>query len=394
MFIQYLTTTIVCLALGFSRSWALTLVILSAVPVLTIIQSLSQTLASPRLNNERTHTTTAATLVDRAIAAITTVKAFNAQSYEEKNVGAVLDKLQESANGCLTVWGFTSTLSHFAMMAMFVQGFWFGAKLVRSGTISAGDVMAVFWACLIATSNLQMCIPQLIVIAKGKFAMVSLVTLCQSSAEPTVGRSASTLYAPLKTGKHASSLRRIVPASCKGGIEFSDVTFAYPSRPDVPVLRNVNIFLPAQESTFIVGSSGSDKSTISHVLLRLHNVVHGSINLDDQDIVYLDMAWTRKQIACVQQTCILFDGTIHENVAMGLVSPGSRRRPEDVTRAEVVKACRAALMHDFVNDLPDGYDTKVGNGGASLSGGQKQRLAIARALLRDPTILILGKFLA
>ena len=390
MFIQYLTTTVVCLALGFSRSWALTLVILSAVPVLTLIQSLSQALASPHLNDERKHTATAATLVDRAVAAVSTVKAFNAQSYEEKSLATVLDKIQASANGCITVWGFTSSLSHFAMMAMFVQGFWFGAKLVRSGTVSPGDVMAVFWACLIATSNLQMCIPQLIIIAKGKFAMASLVTLAESTPEPTVGRSASTLYAPLKGAKHISSLRRIVPSSCQGGIELSDVSFAYPSRPDVCVLRDISIFIPAKEITFIVGGSGSGKSTIAHILLRMYDIAQGMIKLDEQDIAYLDLDWCRTQISAVSQTCILFDMTVHDNVAMGLASPGSKRRPEDVTRGEVEAVCRAALMHGFISDLPDGYDTKLGNGGANLSGGQKQRLAIARALLRDPTILILG----
>lgn len=390
LFIQYLTTTIVCLALGFSRSWALTLVILSAVPVLTFIQGLSQALATPRLNAEREHTAVSATLVDRVIAAISTVKAFNAQRHEALTLGLVLDKVQQSANACMRVWGVTASLSHFSMMAMFVQGFWFGAKLVRAGTISPGDVMAVFWACLIATSNLQMCIPQLIVITKGKLSMVALLTLVQSSAQLPLGYSASTLYTSTKTGKRTTELRKIMPDTCMGGLELCDVTFAYPSRPTMPVLREVSIFLPAKETTFIVGASGSGKSTIAHLLLRLYDLRDGMIKLDEQDLAYLDEHWAREHIAAVSQTCILFDMTVHENVAMGLASPWSRRKPQDVTREDVERVCRAALMHDFINDLPDGYDTKLGNGGANLSGGQKQRIAIARALLRDPTILILG----
>ncbi|KAJ3558170.1 hypothetical protein NM688_g1086 [Phlebia brevispora] len=391
MFIQYLTTTIVCLALGFSRSWALTLVILSAVPILMVIQMFSQVLATPRLNAEREHTAEASTLVERVISAISTVKAFNAQTHEALTLGKVLDKVQHAASSCIRVWGVTSGLSHFAMMAMFVQGFWFGAKLVRDGTISPGDVMAVFWACLIATSNLQMCIPQLIVITKGKFAMVALLTLIESTPQVPLGYSASTLYTPTKAGKRTTELRKIVPGACMGGIEFCDVTFAYPSRPTMPVLRDINIFMPAKETTFIVGASGSGKSTVAQLLLRMYDLREGMVKLDEQDLAYLDENWAREHIALVSQTCILFDMTVHENVAMGLASPESRRRPEDVTREEVERVCRAALMHEFINDLPDGYDTKLGNGGANLSGGQKQRLAIARALLRDPTILILDE---
>jgi ATP-binding cassette, subfamily B (MDR/TAP), member 1 len=94
----------------------------------------------------------------------------------------------------------------------------------------------------------------------------------------------------------------------------------------------------------------------------------------------------------VSQECILFDISVHDNVAMGLAGSGGGRQPKDVTHEEVVEACRAALMHDFVRDLPEGHLTRLGNGGASLSGGQMQRLAIARAKLRDPTVLILGGF--
>ena len=145
-----------------------------------LIQTISQALAAPLLVSECSVSATAPTIIDYAISSISAVKAFNAQAFELTTVSGTLDTLSDTATHLNAVWDATSALAQFAMMAMFVQGFWFGSKLVREGRISAGDVMTVFWACLIATSILQMCIPQIIGLSKGKFAIVALLPIPQS----------------------------------------------------------------------------------------------------------------------------------------------------------------------------------------------------------------------
>lgn len=390
MLIQHITTTITCLALAFSRSWALTLVILSAVPILSIIQGVSQRVAEPLLMNYRKVSDSASSLLTRAFIGISTVKTFNAEVFEHS---AFLEKLSRMARIDLRLfatWGTTSGFTQISMMGMFVQAFWFGAKLVRDGTVAPGDVMAVFWACLIATNNLQMAMVHIVHVTRGKVAMASLLALVDEESTPQTPVRKSMSSTKVFRSSNFHQLRKIVPSRCTGEIALHDVTFAYPSRPLAPVLRNLNLFLPAQETTFIVGGSGSGKSTIAQLLLRTYQPQDGSIHLDNQELAYLDENWSRQHIGGVSQGCILFDMSVHDNVSMGLAGLEGRD-PENATREEVVAACTAALMHEFVRDLPEGYDTKLGKAGESLSGGQKQRLAIARARLRDPTVLILGK---
>jgi ATP-binding cassette, subfamily B (MDR/TAP), member 1 len=359
-----------------------------------ILQVVSQRLAGPILAVERAQLGLASSLIERAVSAIATVKAFNAVSYEQSAFVSVARKLQDTAWRVNRVWAITAGCNQFIALLMFVQAFWYGAKLVREGKISVGHVMAVFWACLIATTNLQMCIPHLITFSRGKCAMSALIALIEAPAPaPPHGplvRRPSVTPSLLKKCK-ARTIRKIMPKKCTGEISLHQVIFAYPSRPSVPALKDVTIYIPPFETTFIVGGSGSGKSTIAQLLLRMYDIQGGTISLDDQDMEYLDTSWTRQHIGAVSQSAILFDMTVHENVAIGLASPGSNRRPQDASRQEVIEACRTALLHHFIEDLPDGYDTRLGNGGANLSGGQRQRLALARAILRDPTVLILGK---
>jgi ATP-binding cassette subfamily B (MDR/TAP) protein 1 len=183
---------------------------------------------------------------------------------------------------------------------------------------------------------------------------------------------------------------KITPPRCSGELALHNVTFAYPSRPTIPVLFIVSIFLTANEITFIVGSSGSGKSTITQLLLRPYNLQVGHITIDEQDIQFLDDGWMKANVAGVSQSgVVILDGkSVFENVAAGVFG----RRVHALAKEEVEDACRTALIHEFVLDRPNGYDTLLGGGagGAGLSGGQKQRLAIARARLRNPSVLILG----
>lgn len=182
-----------------------------------------------------------------------------------------------------------------------------------------------------------------------------------------------------------------LPETCTGAIQIDDVRFAYPARSDVAVLKGLTLSAPANMITALVGASGCGKSTIIGLLERWYSQAGGTIYLDGVDIQELNLHWLRTNVRLVQQEPILFAGTIYDNVAYGLYGTPMAELPEAAQRTLVEKACKDAYADEFIERLPNGYATQLGERATDLSGGQKQRLAIARSIVSEPKVLLLDE---
>lgn len=304
-------------------------------------------------------------VAEESISGVRTVRLFAREQQETARYAAAVGKAFEVSQQRIRVTGLfqaaVTTLGSGALVAVL----WYGGRLVLGNLMTVGELTAF----LLYTTGVAMSLGTLA-------SLWSDFMSAAGAGDRVFDLLDRTAQIPLHGGK-------VLPAM-NGKIAFRDVEFTYPSRPDIPVLRGIDLEIDAGEVVALVGPSGGGKSTIAGLIPRLYDPRAGDITIDGVDVRELDPSDLRRHIATVSQEPILFSTTIYENIAYGAGNTVPRA-------ADIEAAARAANAHDFIMSFPDGYQTTVGERGVQLSGGQKQRIAIARAVLRDPAILILDE---
>ena len=258
------------------------------------------------------------------------------------------------------LWGVFDTISLLTYLAIIGIGIW----MVKTNTITIGEFVAFYTYVGMMLAPINILSGMSITFAQGMVGANRIVKLLNTI--PEIRESPNAVNVDKLTGK----------------IEFRDVTFSYePEKGNT--IENFSLSISPGQKVALVGPSGSGKSTVSNLLLRFYDVTSGSIRVDNLDIRKLKLAGYRDNIGIVLQEPFLFSGSIRDNIAYAV--------KHDVPEQEIIAAARMANVEEFVDELPEGYDTIIGENGASLSGGQKQRLAIARAVLKNPAILILDE---
>lgn len=373
MFLNYIVAFIGSLVLAFYKGWLLALVCLSSLPVTFIALGVVSIATSKLSKKELNVYAKAGNIAEEALSGIRTVKTFEGEykeicAYKSQIVDARKVNIKRNMFS-----GIGFGLLWFFIYASYALAFWFGVGLVLKNyageeayiNYTPGNMITIFFSIMMGSMNIGLAAPYIEAfgIAKGACAKVFKIIEQVPTINPIEPKGRN-LNQPLVH------------------IELRDVSFKYPSREEVLVLNKLNLKIHRGQTIALVGSSGCGKSTIIQLVQRFYDPQEGSVYFNDTDLKDINITSLRECIGVVGQEPVLFGTSIFENIRYGR---------EDATKEMVIAAAIAANAHIFINKLPKGLDTLVGERGAQLSGGQKQRIAIARALVRDPEILLLDE---
>mgnify|MGYP000879381875 CR=1 FL=1 len=361
-------------AVGYAKGWELSTVLLATIPVLGV----TATLFAIAMEKESTQSvevySKSGGSAEQALGAMRTVASLTGEPKELTAYQKGARAVRRAMMWFIVQSSFSFGVFFFSDRSTYALGFWFGSLLIgwkRTNVItglpwSVSDVLTVFFTVTMASASLGFIAPSLKAVTEAR-AAAARVNLIIDKEVP---------YSYQEAGKGEKKER------LEGDIEFKNVEFAYPSKPGVKVLNNMNFKILKNKKNALVGESGCGKSTCMQLLERFYDVDAGSVEVDGKNIKDYNVAWLRQNIGYIGQEPVLFSRTIKENLLLA--------KP-DATDEELWEALRKANAEDFVRAFKDGLDTHVGSTGTTISGGQKQRIAIARVILKNPSILLLDE---
>ncbi|KAL2635589.1 hypothetical protein R1flu_007068 [Riccia fluitans] len=364
-FIHYIATFVAGFIVGFHNQWRIALVTLAVVPCIAIAGGFYAVVLTGLSAKSAEAYSQAGIVAEETISQVRTVYSFVGEERSVKRYAKALEITLSLGYKAGMAKGLGMGSTYGVLFSCWALLLWYGGVLVRKNIVSGGQALSAIFSVIIGGLALGQAMPNVSAFGKGRAAAFKIFRMIDQ--QPTIN----------KLDPTAKKLE-----SVQGFIELRNVDFAYPSRPDIHIFKNFSLVIPPGKTVAIVGSSGSGKSTVVSLIERFYDPLAGEVLLDGNNLKSLDLRWLRSQIGLVNQEPALFATTVAKNILYG---------KDGASQKEIEEAAKAANVHSFIDELPDRYETQVGERGVQLSGGQKQRVAIARAMLKNPAILLLDE---